>query len=714
MTSNDVFQFHIDAVNDNLRRIFSVKAMCFTPHQIPELPLGIFDGGGEQALGQRAEIIHPTGNGSRIFNDHLAGRLFAQIREFRQHFLGGTEIQGIFAVRIVKLLGGQQNMTVDLVLRLEEVDVSGGTHRLAQPPADLHDFSVKVPQVLHAPGNGFPFLIRTEHIGIVGQGLDFQVVVPGRNAVQFPIILSVYNGPEQLAGFACGADDEAFPVLVDQRFRHNGKTVEMIQVAFGHQLIEVSKAGLVFRQQNQMVVGTAAAAAALHPGKNPVDLAHTVCAHLAEQRNQFPEDKPADIGIIKGTMMVERRQLQPVCHRIQLVIAQLGTEILGQQHGVHIERIKRPPGTGAILPNESDVKLRVMSHQRPVPCPVKECVHRIGRTGCTLQHLVGDAGEGDGLGAKRMARMGKGRKLVHCHTILHQYRTDLNDLIGTLVKAGGLNVKGDVFFREFHITQTVHRNPLVHVVLIVCLHTVENLDFLSLARGVIGVREGLKNTVVGNGNGRMTPTDRLFDHFFGVGQCVHHGHFSMQMQLNSLFRGVVTPTFRLWQLVNAVGFQHHIRFKAAHCEPSLYLNVLADFDGLYDGLGNVSVEKLIDPDRAGVVGHVKADHPRFAPGQLAVFNVEHIAFDEHVSHIQHQIANGNRLLSGADFSVNLLDPNLFSVGSRRCRRGVWDHVFPHGLHFGKQVSPLLCFWKLRDDRLDFRSGFLFRNHTDLG
>ena len=75
-------------------------------------------------------------------------------------------------------------MAVDLVLRVQEVDVAGGAHRLAQLLPQGHDGPVEVPQLLLCADHPL-----AEHEHIVAQGLDLQIVIPGGNALELLPVL---------------------------------------------------------------------------------------------------------------------------------------------------------------------------------------------------------------------------------------------------------------------------------------------------------------------------------------------------------------------------------------------------------------------------------------------------------------------------------------------------------------------------------------------
>ena len=215
------------------------------------------------------------------------GPFLAQIRELLQHLAGGAEIEGIGLVGILIFLCRQQHMAVYLVLRLHEVNVSSGAYRLSKPRPQFHHPAVKRPQVVQVPGNGPALFIGPEHIGVVGQRLNFQVIIPGRNALQLPVLPPRHHRLEQLPRLAGGADNEPLPVFINEGFGHDGKTVKVLQMGLRHQLVQISQPGLVFCQHDQVERGPPSSAAPLLPGERPVDLSrplHPLRPQHGEQR----------------------------------------------------------------------------------------------------------------------------------------------------------------------------------------------------------------------------------------------------------------------------------------------------------------------------------------------------------------------------------------------------------------------------------------------
>ena len=116
-------------------------------------------------------------------------------------------------------------MPVHLVLRLPEMDVTGGADGFSQLLAEADDDTVEFPQVLLAP-----CLAVAEHEGVVAQGLNFQIVVKRGDALQLVPILVVHHCLEQLTRLAGGADNQPLPVGHQLTFGDGGHPLEVFQV----------------------------------------------------------------------------------------------------------------------------------------------------------------------------------------------------------------------------------------------------------------------------------------------------------------------------------------------------------------------------------------------------------------------------------------------------------------------------------------------------
>ena len=299
--------------------------MDLFPDQTVQVLLRIFQPGREQLCRQQLEgfdlVRHQTGVGDH----HLVGLFLPQILKFLQHFLSGLEVdrQGLVGIR--ELLGRQQDMPVHLVLRLPEMDVTGGADGFPQLLAEADDDTVEFPQVLLAS-----CLAVAEHEGVVAQGLNFQIVVKGCNALQFVPILVIHHSLEQLAGFAGGADDQALPMGHQLAFWDGGHPLEIFQVGCRNQLVEVFQAHLVPGQNND-VFGKTVGLAAQRPQLFHllIDGLEGVDPPLMEHFPERDQHVAHCGGIVAGPVVVEGGQVQMLRHNVQLVLAETWQQVLG-------------------------------------------------------------------------------------------------------------------------------------------------------------------------------------------------------------------------------------------------------------------------------------------------------------------------------------------------------------------------------------------------
>ena len=170
-----------------------------------------------------------------------------QIGEFLQHLVSCTKVKGIRLVAVVKALGGQENVTVDFILRIQEMHVSCGDDGLLQGFPQPDNGPVKLPQLFFAFCDAL-----FQHKPVVRQRLNFQEIVERGDTPELFFTFAAGDGLKQLAGFAGRADDQSFPVGHQFRFGDSGIAFKILQVAQGDQMVQISQAGLVFCKQNDM------------------------------------------------------------------------------------------------------------------------------------------------------------------------------------------------------------------------------------------------------------------------------------------------------------------------------------------------------------------------------------------------------------------------------------------------------------------------------
>ena len=111
-------------------------------------------------------------------------------------------------------------------------------------------------------------------------------------------------------------------------------------MGFGHQLVQVPQPGLVFHQHNQMECGPPSPSAPLLPGKHPVNLCRPLHPLPTEHGRHCRQNTPTGLRVIVGPVVLEWGQAQGAGHCVQLVVGQLRAQVLGQNQGIKIQRIK--------------------------------------------------------------------------------------------------------------------------------------------------------------------------------------------------------------------------------------------------------------------------------------------------------------------------------------------------------------------------------------
>ena len=127
--------------------------------------------------------------------------------------------------------------------------VAGGDDRLVQPLAKVEEGTVEIAQSLFV-GDG----AVAHHEVVVGDRLDLDVIVEAGELFQpFRIVRIGHEITHQLARFAGAADNEPFPGIVDEPLGNARTAVEIAQLGFGDQAVEIFQACRVLRQQDAVV-----------------------------------------------------------------------------------------------------------------------------------------------------------------------------------------------------------------------------------------------------------------------------------------------------------------------------------------------------------------------------------------------------------------------------------------------------------------------------
>ena len=145
---DNVPQLGLHALRDQLRRGFPIKPVKLAVDQAFQVLHRVFNLWRVEVPGQRPNPVAHIGNEIRVFDHDLPGFFFSKVGELRQHLVGGAEVEGVGPITVVEALGGQENVPEDLVLGVQEVDVSRSADGFFQFFAQPDNCAVEVPQLL--------------------------------------------------------------------------------------------------------------------------------------------------------------------------------------------------------------------------------------------------------------------------------------------------------------------------------------------------------------------------------------------------------------------------------------------------------------------------------------------------------------------------------------------------------------------------------------
>ena len=272
------------------------------------------------------------------------------------------------------------------------------------------------------------------------------------------------------------------------------------------------------------------------PLHSRVDLLQRINALLGEHIEEAVDNQAAGDGIVRRPVVVKLRQAQCVSHQIQLEFAQLGQQILSKNQCI---RGCKGIGVSQLLtgcPDKAGIKVRVVGNQHPVSHKFQKLGQHLVNFRSARQHGIGNSRQFDDPGFQLAPGIHKGLKAVNLLTVLHNDGTDFDDLILLRGQAGGFQIECHISIVKGHIPAAVHHDPVIHIVDIISLAAIQDLD-ARLGRRFHGIRKGLRHAVIRNGDGPMPPGRCLLNRIGSHGQSVHVAHHRMQMQLYPLSAG---------------------------------------------------------------------------------------------------------------------------------------------------------------------------------
>ena len=334
-------------------------------------------------------------------------------------------------------------------------------------------------------------------------------------------------------------------------------------MAQGNEFVQVPQSGLVLGQDDQVLGHPLGLAQGAGLGQVSVDLLELVHSPVPEHLNERHQHVAHHSRVVGGPVVVEVRQVQMAADDVQLVLAQLGQQVLGQGQGIQAGGRKGDAVPLAALPDETNVELGVVSRQRTAVHKGQKGPEGLLLAGGPKEHLVGDARELDDVGSQGPLGIYKGLELLLDLALFQDHGADLGDDVAVAVQSGGLQVEADHGAVQALVLVAADGELFVHVVDVISLGAQQGLN-LALG-GAPGVRKGLGHAVVGNGNGGMAPGNGPLHRILGFGQSVHQGHAGVEVELHPLFRGVVLLHLLLRRL-NDHGLQDHVVVEAVQVQ----------------------------------------------------------------------------------------------------------------------------------------------------
>ena len=139
MVVKNGFQLGIDAVFDNIRRIFTINPVHLFIYEVAKLFGGMLNFWRKEILRQKFNLFACIGNGTRCINHDFFCNFFPEIAEFLQHLAGGAEEDRAGTVTVRILLRSKQDMAILFIFRIQEVHIGRCNDGFAQALTEVVD-----------------------------------------------------------------------------------------------------------------------------------------------------------------------------------------------------------------------------------------------------------------------------------------------------------------------------------------------------------------------------------------------------------------------------------------------------------------------------------------------------------------------------------------------------------------------------------------------
>ena len=632
---NDGVQLFLQTLRYHLGQLPAIDGMGFLVTDVTERLIRILDNRRTLIRAHRGNPFDHIRNLIRVSDDYLFCFIASEIFKFRQHFLGSPKIQRRLIVRVLEALSGHDNPAVDLVLRVQEMHVAGGHHRLMELLSQGHDLLIQADQIVLRLEGG-PF--SPQHKFVIAQRLNLQVVVEVHQSRNLLIRGRPHQRLIELSGLAGGSYDQSLPVLLEHAFGDSGHPGKIIHMGPGYHPVQIHPANLIFRQNNHMV-GRQLLNGVRVQGTHPVDAVQVENIPLFQHLHKLHENFRGTACVVHGPMMIFQRHIQGFRHCVQLETVQLGQQNPGQRHRIHHGELAGQALALAVFADEAHIEARIVGHHDRTLAEIQEFRQDFLDGGLVHDHLIVDAGQLLNLEGNRGLGIHEYTEFVRDLTLFHPHGSDLNDPVIFRGKAGGLNVEDHI-----GVVQALSGrvgDDILQVVDQIALHAVNDLEIIALFQAVAGCRVSLYHAVIRHRNSLMSPGFRPLDDVLHFRDTVHITHLRMTMKLHPFQLTVVYPRRpEIRRFFNSHhGADGQLVVKTVHGGKTLQLDEGSLFQLLPEGFHFVIFLEDFDTDGVRVIGH-RDGYNGLLAADLPLVPAGHLAVDDHLAHFSddlHQI-----------------------------------------------------------------------------
>ena len=234
-------------------QLLAIQLVCFIVTDLRQCLITVRNDRRTLVRSYRTHDIDSVGNLIGIGDHHFPCLVTAKVFKLLQHFLCCPKIQRRLVISIIKALSCHDDPPVDLILRIQEMDITGCHHRLVELFSKCYDSAVKVHDILFTVY--CRNLGRINHKMIIAKRLDLQIVIKVHDPGNLLLCLAIQKRPVQLAGLTGTAKDKTLPVFQKKALWHPGMSVKILKMGSRNQPVQIFPPDIILCQDDRMITG---------------------------------------------------------------------------------------------------------------------------------------------------------------------------------------------------------------------------------------------------------------------------------------------------------------------------------------------------------------------------------------------------------------------------------------------------------------------------